>query len=763
MVSILNLIGLSVAFATFTIIMMQVRWEYSYGKSDLASDSLYRFDMYDKAWGKFLTTQGMAVNEAFVESSPLILDAVRVLFASRNYKIVGQDAQTNYFNDIPTVMTADSIVSIFDIEMLKGAYADVMVPGKAMVSESIAKLFFVEQDPMGQLIKNQWDAQYEIVGVYKDLPSNATMSNGVIIFEEFKNFRNNTLFVKIAKLEHCDEILENFQKNDKPIGRTTPNKGIFRLINVGDIYFDKLSSDNSFIKKGNKMTTDILFFVGIFVVLIAMINFVNFYMALAPRRVKGLNTRLVFGSSRGALRLRVVSEAVGISVLAFGVSLLWVDIFNSTSLASLMKIDNVEILSNLSTVIFSGCVALVVGVVAGLFPAKYCTSFEPALALKGGVLSTRKGKTLRATLVGFQFVISIVLIVFASFVGLQHRAMVNAPLGFDQENLFTVKIGGGKVANQFCERLDLEPFVEGAALYNGSFGKYQGDMMSDVVTIHGDTVKLCTYMVAHNFLDVLGVPIFEGEGFKEGAPGLWDDINNDRPWNIIVNPTVLELLDVKVGESLRNKKDGGVILGVTSDFVSKSIAVDGGLIAFVLYDNGGNVLIRTQKGNVWQNYDKIKKIIKEVVPENTPELRFYSDNVARLYESERRFGTLITLFSLLAIIISLVGVFGIVAFETQSRKKEIGVRKVFGSSVIEVLKLFNAKFLMIVMVSFAIAVPIAYLVVAKWLDGFAYKTNIAWWVFVLAGLIVTLITILTVTIQSYHTATENPIESLKSE
>lgn len=764
LVSALNLIGLSVAFATFTIIMIQVRWEYSYGKSDTAADSIYRFDELDKASGKFSTTLNMDLGRAFSQSSPLIVESAGMQYSTRNFKALSQDIQNPFFNDIPTIYTNDNIFKVFDITLLQGTVTEFMMPNKAIVSESIAAKMFGDKNPIGQAIKDQWRDEVQISGVYKELPSNATVPNGVIIFEEFRNVRMNTHYVKISDRSKIDQIIDNFTKEDRQIGHVNPSKEIYRLINVGDIYFDKGSRPNSFIKQGNKTTTDILFFVGILVVLIAMINFVNFYMALAPRRVKGLNARLVFGASRNLLRVRLVSEAVGISIVAFWASLFWIDVFNSTSLSSVMKMGSVGILANWQTVLLCGLLAVIEGSIAGLFPAKYCTSFEPALALKGGVMSTRKGKKLRATLVGFQYVISIVLIVFALFVGLQHKAMVNAPLGYDQENLFTVKMSGNEKAQQFCDKLAGESFVVSAAKYNGAFGTYEGDMLGDVVSVYGDTIKLCSYMVSHNFLDVIGIPIIEGDGFKPDAVDLWDDLDNGHPWDVVVNQATMALFGGEVGHLFKNSKHAGKILGVTGDFVSKSVALNQDPVAFVVVKDTRQVLIRTQKGsNAWESLEKLNTIVKEIETENTPQVSFYSEHVAKLYDNEKQFGLLISLFSLVAIIISLVGVFGIVAFETQNRRKEIGIRKVFGATINQVLEMFNVKFILLVGVSCVIALPIAYWGVSQWLEGFVYKTPIVWWVFVVAGFTVALVTVITVTIQSYRSATENPVKAISNE
>lgn len=763
LVSILNLIGLSVAFATFTVIMMQVRWEYSYGQSDSAADSIYRFDVLDKASGTFNTTLNMDFGRAFSQSSPLIVESAGMLHSRRNFQVMSQDAQNPFFNDIETISTNDNIFKVFDVNLLKGTVGEFMMPHKAIVSESVARKFFGDKDPIGQVIKNDWRDELQICGVYKELPSNATIPNGVIIFEEFRNVRMNTLYVKISDNSKVDQIITDFSKIDKPIGRFDPSKEVCRLINVGDVYFDKGSRPNSFIKQGDKTTTDVLFFVGVLVIAIAMINFVNFYMALAPIRLKGLNARLVFGASRNLLRARLVSEAVGISIIAFAVSLLWIDIFNSTSLRSVMKIGSVGILSNWETILICGFLAVLTGAIAGLFPAKYCTSFEPVLALKGGAVSTKGGKKLRVTLVGFQYVISMVLIVFALFVGLQHKAMVNAPLGYDQENLFTVNMGDKEKAQQLCDKLTGESFVVGIAKYNGAFGKNDGDMLGDVVSVSGDTIKLCSYMVSHNFLEVIGIPIIEGEGFKPDAVDLWDDLNNNRPWDVVVNQATIDLFGGEIGQLFKNSKQAGKILGVTGDFVSKSIALHQDPVAFVVVKDAVQVLIRTQKENKWENLERLNSIVKEIDTENTPQVAFYSEYVAQLYDNEKQFGLLISLFSIVAIIISLVGVFGIVSFETQARRKEIGLRKVFGATIIQVLEMLNYKFLIIVAVSFVVAAPVAYFWMSEWLSGFAYKTPIYWWVFVVAGVAVGIVTVVTVTVQSYRSATENPVKSIKSE
>lgn len=763
MASVLNILGLSVAFAVFTVIMMQVRWEYQYGKTDVASDSIFRLEKYVDQIGFYHTTHHISTHDKLINSTANVDKYARISGGRMMDFYVLKDGQKQFF-ELKSICFHNDVSEIFDIKMRQGEFKSILVPGNAIINRSTASLLFGDADPVGRKIFTK-DEEFNVVGVSEDQPGNATIKNGVWVYQnEDPNYGIYQLFVKVKDPSKIGEMVDAFEKNEnKNSTKAKSDYPSIRLINVGDIYFDQLANATDE-KHGDLRTTNVLLAIAILIIFIALVNFVNFYTSLAPVRVKGLNTRVVFGSSRAALRWQIIFEGMVLSVFAFLISLLFIDIFNSISLKSLILIDSTTLTDNIGIVCVCGAMSLVVGFVAGLFPAFYCTKFEPAVALKGSAMGSQKGQKLRMTLVGMQYVISIVLIICAIFVKLQHEAMLNAPLGFDKANLLRVNVGE-RNALKIMEQLKAIPTVQKTAIYRGTFGTGKGDNGEMYCFPNGDTVHFWQYFVDHNFMSTIGIPIIEGENFSEKTANFFDVIfdNVDTQYDVIIGKSVAKTHNVKVGDLLVVPRGlPARVVGICGDFIATSVVEQQTPVVFTK-SQGGALLIRINPENTPKSIDEINKEIKKIIPENSPTVVFYDQHVGMMYEKEKKLGTLITLFSMIAIVISLMGVFGLMVFETQYRRKEIGIRKVFGSTVREILLMFNKKFAIITIVCFVLATPIAYFAIDKWLDGFAYKTPMFWWVFAVGGVIVLLITATIVTLQAYKNATENPIKSIKTE
>lgn len=514
---------------------------------------------------------------------------------------------------------------------------------------------------------------------------------------------------------------------------------------------------------GNRSTTSLLFFVSILVIVIASINFVNFSTAMAPLRIRGLNTRLVFGKPKSDLRRMLIAEAVGISFIAYLLSLLWVFCFDNSSASELIRANSTSILDNLPVVLESGVMALVVGAIAGIYPAFYCTGFSAALVLKGSGMGSVQGKWLRLVLVGFQYIVSLTLIIAAIFVAVQNSYLRNFPLGFEKENIFLLDISQSSEndRNLLTEKLKQNPAIKDVTFSWGVLGEGYG--MTTTIKMAGENISVHALPVNHNFLKLFSIPIIEGRDFvasditikNPSSRGFFID---DSQTKLIFNKKAQQMYGIKVDSIY----DNSLCIGICDNINTRSLYNEYEPMGFALMNLLGKAYIKTSGGNIDDLYKFIERCYTEINLGKDFDCRFLDDVLQEQYVAEKNLSQLVNLFTGLAILLSLIGVFGLIVFETQYRRREVGLRKIYGSTVTQILLRFNRKFLIIIIICFFIAMPLTWWGVNQWLMTFAFRTQIHWWVFVVALFVVIAITIATITIQSWRAATENPIKSLRN-
>ena len=507
--------------------------------------------------------------------------------------------------------------------------------------------------------------------------------------------------------------------------------------------------------KASRQTLLILLSIALVIVIIAAINYTNFSTALTPMRIKSINTQLVLGARRKTLRSALVFEAAFFSFLSYLVALVLVLFFIDSPLVKLVDGD---LSIKAHPLIYGGTafVALLTGILAGIYPSRYMTSFAPALVLKGYFGLSHKGKALRNTLIGMQFAASFTLIIGTSFMYLQNRFMLNSPLGYDKENIITVNISrlqGNRDA--FIDRIKVYSGVE--EVTNSTFTLSSSDMYSLWGRKYkGEQITFSVIPVQYNFLQVMGIEVSEGRDFRP------EDANIQQG-AYIFNETALKKFNLELGETVND----GEIVGFIPDlkFASFRKAVE----PMAFYVQSGYprniVYIKLKAGaSIRDAMSHINSTLAEFDANYAFfEIRFFDEIMQRLYEKEISLGSLISLFCLIAIFIAIVGVFGLVVFDSECRRKEIGIRKVLGASTIGIILMFNKSYLRILAVCFVIAAPVAWYVISRWFENFAYKTPMYWWVYLLAFAAVTVITVCTVTFQNWRVASDNPVEAIKSE
>lgn len=770
MATALNIAGLAVAFAAFIVILIQVNFERNFDRCYPTSGRIFRVGL--NMPGTFGTILPRGFVEAVIPSSPHIEAGTLVTPSFGRggvYLSVERNGERYGFKETVTTCHA-SLPRIFGFTLLEGDVDCLKDPEKVMIPVSLANKLFGEGSVVGKPLRaeeNIWTKKVEhftIGGVYQDLPENTQLRNVIYttIDPDYNvdNFdaSNWVCYLLLDDAAWADDVVENFNNHFDYEKMGNPKSRIC-LVSLTDIYYKNEVQDGGTFRSGNKEVTTLLFGIALLIIIVAAINFTNFSTALTPLRIKSINTQKVLGSREGVLRRALLAEAAFICLVSWLVSLGIVWGLSTTNALPFVEAD-MRLAANWPVVLISGVIALLTGVVAGIYPSYYITSFPPALVLKGSFGLSPFGRKLRTGLICFQFVVSIALIIVSSFVRLQNNYMRSFSLGFDKDQVAVVELNASlyqQHRDTYTDRLKGFPGIEDVAFamekvaakdgYNTNGGSYKN--------------KDYTYFLivcSSNFLKVMGIPVVEGRDFTKS-----DERSEEMV--VIFNQHAHVSMDMQAGDLVQEKM--GRMIGFTDDVKFSSLRGGDDNICFAVGNFGHPMpisYIRFKAGtDIRAAVDHVRITLKNLDPSYPFNIEFYDQIFDQLYHKEENLRSLVTIFSFLAIIISLVGVFGLVVFDTQYRRKEIGIRKVHGATVGEILAMFNKAYLKIVAFCFVIAAPIAWYGVRTWLEAFAYKTPIYWWVFIMALLIVSVITLATVTFQNWKAANANPVNSIKSE
>ena len=784
--SVLNIVGMALAFASAYLILVQVNFDMSYNKKIPNAENIYRLE--NQGWvkeGNWNASWNLYDPSEICVGIPEIVSLTTMstnnLIQTDSYAI---NRNNSTYNLRIQVATCDrNGLEMFGFVPVAGSFDQFIGQGTAIVSASFAQQHGLS---VGNVLHSNTDLPFTgvttttpitIVAIYEDLPSPSDLSAfdmfiGLLPKEQTQP--GNWGYYAFVQLQEgaspeavTDKIITLMRERYAKSGMSPEDIDVMlkiytlRLNNLKDLYFNSGNVDHA-AKSGNLTTTYTLFGVAVLIIVIACINFFNFFLALVPARVRAVNTRKVFGGSNLRLRMGFIVETLGLVILALLISTLLVTIFADSSLANYIA-TSVFSPNNLMPALSIVCIALVLGLVISLYPAYYITSFPPALATKGNFQATTSGVLLRYTLIGIQFIISTVLIIVAMFINLQHRHMMNYDMGFNKEEMLVVQMKPFEsytATDAFISKLKQNPMVVDVTM-----------ALQDIVTpqrmnwgsnVKDEEIYFKGAPVSWNFLKFMGIDIIEGRDFTK------DD--EKRNGVFIFNEEAKRQFDLKLNEQVYGHQGLAPIVGFCKNY--HFMPLQYGLEPFAFYVFGNQPIaypshayIRiAARTNYREAMDYVRKAVLEFDPsldEDMIQVKMFDEELGAYYEAEERLAKLITIFTLLSVVISIMGVFGLVLFETQYRRKEIGIRRVNGASVQSILKMFNLQFLRITLICAAVAIPISYYFVNRWLTGFTVRMPMYWWVFALAVVIICLIVVGTVTARSWKAANENPINSIQ--
>lgn len=772
--TVLNLAGLSVAFASFLIIMMQVRYELTFDKGYATVGKLYQLDAFKAPGEKYNTTTPRGLTDQLPALSPGVEDMAFRLSYNLDVSVYDVEKGVSGSVAVPLVGASRSFPRVMGLERISGDFSRFERRKTGIIAESLAQRLFPGEDPVGrQLVAKHMlmTDTLEIVGLYRDLPKNSSTRNGLIYYmgdedkdKPWSNW-NFTTYLTVPSAEQIPQIEQLasglLKQNAKWFFGDNPPQGTIVTLNTpSERYF---SPHNNEAQKGNKATVYSLIGIAALILLVALINFVNFSMALVPRRIKSINTRKVLGSSTLSLRLNQLTDTLGLVLISLGLAFLAVYILSTSSFASLIDAD-MRFGANVPLIFMMAGIGVAAALLAGVYPAVYSTSFSPALVLKGSFGLSAQGRTLRTGLIGFQYVVSLALIIIAFFIHLQYSYMQKFDVGYQRENILTTSLTVPMYQKKeiFTERLKNHPDIVDVAYASGPVNR----PVSWVSRMYKDKrIEYTILGVSPNFLSVMGIPVVEGRDFRES-----DEL---RSGTYIFNQMAQRAEGIGVGDMVQAGGGGSKqteVVGIAHDFHFQPLHYGLSPLALNVYGTQRNwpelcAYIKTAGNDPAAAIRYVEEVMREMDPEAGAliDVEFLEDNMAAQYKKENDLASLITLFSLLAVLISTIGAFGLVMFEAQYRRKEIGVRKVFGATIGDILAMFNKRYIRIVGVCFVLAAPAAYYIAVQWQSNFTYKAPIAGWIFFVSLLIVLLITVTTVTLQSYRIAAANPVDSVKAE
>lgn len=778
--TLLNLFGLSVAVATFYLFMTQVIYNRTYNHNLNDYEHMYRLEIYGNLFGD---NWGCSICRPFATMLRDIPQVKSVVYYS---PYVNQtDVKVNNRTiTVPIVYMSKPGIEFFTGKLISGSSKSWGTGATAIVNRSNAEKMFGTANAVGKTFEaiNNNDGgtiPVTVVGVSEDMPDNCTVSNGLYICDNESGLTDWSewsycIFLRLAdgtnpkKVERAIKLA--FMKaND--ISEKEFDKEVkmnFRITPVDDIYFSGIGLQD----KGNRSLVDVLTVASVFVLFIALLNLLNFSLSEVPMRMRGINTRRVMGASVGGLRLKMIMESVLFAFVGLVIGVLLVVAFQRSEACMKLVSGDISFSAHWVLVAVMAALALVVGALAAVVPAFYSTSFAPALVLKGSFGLSPRGRQLRLAIMAVQFCVAFVLAIYIGVMSSQSSYIFNCDYGFNKNEVFYAWLSDEAKAKRETIRTELKklPFVENVGFAQKAIGS--GDQYMGWGRGSGEhQMSLQVLPCDYEYPQTMGLKILEGRNFNEA---------DMKTGAYVLNKTAMQQYKwLAVGDSIGRQNEWGptsnyLIVGVCNNFKLKSMRNDNSrvAVAFIIFgpdmeqwgDRCNQVFVRVAKcQDKVEAKRRITDVLNRLDASQKYEMNFLDNDLQQTYVDEFRFISQVKFFAIICIIITVIGVFSLTMFETEYRRKEIGIRKVMGSSVGSIVRLFAMRYTVPLVVSFAVAAPVGWWLSMQWLQSFAEHTPLHWWLFPLSFVSVSAVVIATVVAQSWRVATQNPVESIKTE
>jgi putative ABC transport system permease protein len=789
-ISFINLIGLTVGLACCLLILTYIINELSYDKYHSKADRIYRVTrVFNNPENGDVSLHLGTIAPPF---APLLVNDFKEI---ESVTRLLQNGVTPFrygdklFNEQNPYWADSNFFKFFDMEVVKGNPEKALTdPYCVMLSENVAKKYFGNEDPINKVIRMNNQSDFKVTGIFKELPANShfhpelmlsfsTLRDTAIYGEENlrTNWGNNAFFTyvllpqgyDIKKLEaqlpaFVDRHVETGPKFKASQWTSLP------LQKMTDIHLrshlDAEAEENGDIKR-----VYIFSAIALFILLIACINYMNLSTARSALRAREIGVRKVVGAERKAIIFQFLTE----SVLVCWLAIILAFVLTWTLLPSLGKLAgqdlSIDILLRWQVVVPLLIIPFIVGIISGLYPAIFMSSFQPVRVLKGLFRAGGSNISFRKVLVTTQFAISIILIICTAVVFKQMRYMQGKALGFDRDHLVTIPYTNALndhfdgFRTELMSNSSVKNVGRSSRIPTGRLLDAMGTQVKSGDTLAPANVDIKFVAADKDFTSTYGVKIVAGRGFS-------GNFSSDTS-SFLINEAAAAVLGFKnvqdaVGLQMGYGNRRGTLVGVFNDFHFESMHQK--ILPLVLLVprtpfSYGNISVKVSGSNIAGALAHLEKTWQKFVPDIPYQYTFLDENFERLYRSEQREKSIFTIFSFVAIFIACLGLLGLSAFAISQRVKEIGIRKVLGADTSTIVTLLSKDFMKLVIIAAVIAFPIAWWAMNKWLQDFAYRITIPWWIFLVAGIIAAVIALLTISAQAIKAAIANPVKSLRTE
>jgi len=770
--SLINIFGLAISLTASILLLLWVWDELSFDRFNQNVDRIYTaaasFDKDRKqVWPVTPAPPATFARQQIpaVENTARVLDNSDILMQYNEKK----------FSEKRTAYADASLFRIFSFPMVAGSAAKPFSDNRSMlISETTAKKYFGSDNAVGKVIKVNNKDNFTITGVFKDMPQNSSVRYDIVmpfaILNEryIQNGATGGFDADWGEYDYSTFFLVKPGTNAALLGKQLADlhrknqqedfiKDLYYIMQpLKDVHlYTAIGEDNG------AQVVKIFFVVAIVILLIACINYINLVTARATKRAKEVSVRKVIGAGKKQLFSQFITESLLVFLIAMLLSLVVI--------YSIMPFYNELSGKNLIFNFYDGrvlvlyaCALLVTVLFAGIYPAFTLSSFNPAVALKGLIPGLGKNAIFRKMLVVVQFTCSIVLIISTVIIGQQLKYIRQKNLGFDKENVVT--FNGRKFADHYDAikaELEKQPGITGVTAGSNDIMNIQsttGDADWDGKTADQSNFMINQMDVDRNFLKTMNLQLISGTGFT-GTPA--------DSAHYIINEEAVRQMRIKdpVGKRFKFHNRDGVIVGVVKDFHFKNMrqSIQPCIFSYKMFWSWWRFYVKTTGNQAPQAIAAIQKLWKQYNPDYEFDYQFMDQRFDEMYKNDIRIGELFNCFAGIAIIISCLGLFGLVTYTAETKVKEIGIRKTLGASVSNIIMLLSKDFMRLVFISFLIAFPIAWFMMDKWLTNYAYRTELQWWVFAVAGACAFLIAFVTVSSKAFRAAQSNPVKSLRSE
>ena len=773
--SLINITGLGISLAASILLLLWVWDELSFDRFNTNVDRLYTAaPAFDKERKITFSTTPAPLAVFAKKELPAVADACRI---SDNGGILMQYKDKKFVQE-KTCYADPSLFTMFSFPLLAGNKNKPFTGNRSMVvSATVANKYFGNEDPVGKVIRVDNKDNYTVTGVMKDMPENSSLRYGLVMpFDvlnegydgksywkslngDWGNYNYNTYFLLKpgANVAGLGKQLAAMHKRNTPNNNDGMDHYLDYMVQpLKDVHLYAATGEDN-----GAQTVKIFFVIAVVILLIACINYINLVTARATKRAKEVSVRKVIGAGRKHLFWQFITESVVVFVIAMALSVglifIAMPFYNSLSGKEL----SFSFFDSRVLLLYVAALVATVGL-AGVYPALTLSSFSPALALKGMIPGLGRNATFRKTLVVVQFTCSVVLIISTVIIGQQLTYIRQKNLGLDRENIFSLN-SQNFLQHRDAIRAELEkaPGIAGVTFANNdvlNIGSSTGD-----IEWEGKPADMSNFMVsqvsaASNFTKVLNIQMAAGEGFN-GMPS--------DSGKIVLNETAIQQMHLPnpVGKKIRFHDKEVVIAGVAKDFHFQNMRNP--ITPCAIFINPGwmwwKMYVKTKPGEASQAVASVQKLWKQYNADYDFNYKFLDESFDDMYRSDIHVGQLFNCFAGIAILISCLGLFGLVTYTAETKVKEIGIRKTLGATAGNIIGLLSRDFMKLVLVSLLVAFPLAWFMMNKWLLNYAYRTTLQWWVFAVAGACAFAIALLTVSSKAFRAAQSNPVKALRSE